>query len=170
MTYRIYYARRFFWLEQGIFIPCVNVSSSTLLTRGKAGNPVPKHFWAVLQTDPLKLAYTREEMQELAQQYALKALEEGTHYKSKNRPFEPDEFARWILAGTRSAYTVEQYVSFGNRPLLRDFAAGAPGEDTAVRTTAQLIEEMQRRSGHELLVGFKEDRANVPHNRYRTAN
>lgn len=104
------------------------------------------------------MLFTAEEIQKIADFYEEVSMSNrGGTKKSRNRAFEENEFRRWILSGMKSAYTVEEYAEFGNRVIVIDYS-----EDRwmkyAVPTTEALLDKIQELGGHQITVGFWNNR------------
>lgn len=126
MSYEIYYDRAFIRVGD-LFVPLVNQGSSNCWEyRFFTKREVPEKNWQVLNwRNRSKLLYTEAEVREIAIDYDEISRDSGTCFKSRNRQFEPGEFGRWILCGLKSAFTIEEYVSFGNNIKINDYSADA---------------------------------------------
>lgn len=124
MSYEIYYDRAFIRVDDR-FVPLVNQGSNNCWEyKFFSKREVPEKNWQVLNwRNRSQLLYTEAEVHEIAKDYDEISRDSGTCFKSRNRQFEPGEFERWILCGLKSAFTIEEYVSFGNSIKINDYSA-----------------------------------------------
>lgn len=121
MSYQIYYDRAFIRVGDK-FIPLVN-SGSNNCWDFKGGREVPEKDWGVLNWKRRdRLCFTETEIREIARDYEQNNQESGMDFKSRNRCFDSGEFERWIVNGLNNAYTIEEYVSFGNGFYIFDYS------------------------------------------------
>ena len=113
MSYQIYYDRAFIRVGDK-FIPIIN-SGSNNCWQYYNGRDVPEKNWNVLNWKrEYQFLFSESEIKEIARDYDLYNQESGMIFKSRNQCFAPGEFERWIINGMKNAYTVDEYVSFGN--------------------------------------------------------
>lgn len=118
MSSEIFYAKAFLRVGDR-FIPVVNHGSSNCYDFDSRGREIPERHWSVLSY-PFRgrLAFTAAEIKQIAAAFEEANTENrGGTCKSRNRAFEVGEFGRWILAGLKSAHTVEEYRAYGAIPL-----------------------------------------------------
>lgn len=158
MSSEIFYDKAFIRVEEK-YIPVVNHGSSNCFEFDSRGREIPEKTWSVLNYPyPEQMLFTAEEIQKIADFYEKVSMSNrGGTKKSRNRAFEENEFRRWILSGMKSAYTVEEYAEFGNRVIVIDYS-----EDRwmkyAVPTTEALLDKIQELEGHQITVGFWNNR------------
>lgn len=158
MSSEIFYDKAFIRVEEK-YIPVVNHGSSNCFEFDSRGREIPEKNWSVLNYPyPEQMLFTAEEIQKIADFYEEVSMSNrGGTKKSRNRAFEENEFRRWILSGMKSAYTVEEYAEFGNRVIVIDYS-----EDRwmkyAVPTTEALLDKIQELEGHQITVGFWNNR------------
>ena len=104
------------------------------------------------------MLFTAEEMQEIASIYEEANMNNrGGTRKSRNRTFEEGEFGRWILAGMKSAHTVEDYRKHGNAVIVVDYDHEY-WQRHYVATTEELLDKIDELSGHSITVSFRNNR------------
>lgn len=140
MSYQIYYDRAYISIGDK-YIPLVN-SGSNNCWEFYGRREVPEKNWNVLNWKHSgQFIFTEAEIKEIALEYDLYNQDSGMMFKSRYRHFAPGEFERWAVNGMKRAYTVEEYVSFGNEFFVLDYSA----KDTkdwkshTFRTTEELI-------------------------------
>ena len=122
MSYQIYYDRAFIRIGSK-FIPLVNSGSNNCFEHGPTGRYRCEKYWSVLNWKHRgRFIFTETEIREIARDYDLYNQESGTMHKSRNRVFESGEMERWIIGGMKNAYTIEEYVSFGNSFSVLDYS------------------------------------------------
>lgn len=85
-------------------------------------------------------------MQHIAEVYEAASMgNHGGTRKSRNRSFEEGEFGRWILAGMKSAHTVEEYKKYGNTVVVIDYS-DSYWRKHSVFTTEELMEKLKERA------------------------
>jgi len=121
MSYQIYYDRAFIRIGDK-YIPLAN-SGSNNTWEWYNGRDVPEKTWNVLnwKHEP-RFLFSESEIKEIASGYDQYNQKERIIYKSRNRCFEPGEFERWIINGIKNAYTIEEYISFGNCFYVYDYS------------------------------------------------
>lgn len=157
MSSEIFYDKAFI-LADGRYIPVVNHGASNCFDFDSRGREIPERYWSVLSY-PFhgRLIFTAEEMKQIAAAHETASTENrGGTRKSRNRAFEVGEFGRWILAGLKSAHTVEEYRAFGNSVILIDYDRN--WSRASIASTADLLEILDRRSGENISVGFADNR------------
>lgn len=107
MSYQIYYDKRFLKID-GKICPLVQSGSNNCFQMGTC-RYMPEKSWNVLNY-PRKnqLLFTEKELTELFNEPEYKE----THHKSRNSCF--DDFSKWLIAGIKSAMTIEEHSSLGN--------------------------------------------------------
>lgn len=158
MSSEIFYDKAFIRVGEK-YIPVVNHGSSNCFDFDFDGREVPEKHWSVLNYPHRnKMLFTADEMQEIADTYEAASMDNyGGTRKSRNRPFEEGEFRRWILAGMKSAYTVEDYGKFGNKVVIIDYDDDR-WQKHPVATTDALLEKIQELTGRSIGVTFMDDR------------
>lgn len=81
----------------------------------------------------------------------------GGTRKSRYRSFEEGEFGRWILAGIKSAHTVEEYAEYGNTVTVVDYTESNWCR-YCVATTEALLLKLEELKGRIISVSFWDDR------------
>jgi len=147
MSYEIYYDRAYIRVGDK-FIPLVNQGSNNCWEYNYfTKRDIPEKNWQVLNWEHSgQLLFTAEEVREQAALYEESHQRSGTCYKTRNTSFAPGEFRRWIVNGMKSAYTIEEYVSFGNALSIHDFSVWENRKDYPFRTTEDflaLLEQLQ---------------------------
>ena len=82
-------------------------------------------------------------------------------YKSRHVTFSDGEFERWILNGMKNAYTVEEYVGFGNQIYILDYSANNLDDwkEYPFSTTEELLTLLEElKESKELCVKFANNR------------
>jgi hypothetical protein len=122
MSYQIYYDRAFIRVGDK-FIPLAN-SGSNNCWEYSGNRDIPEKNWSVLNwKHEYQFVFSESEIKKLARIYDQHNQESGIDHKSRNQCFESGEFERWIINGMKNAYTVEEYVSFGNDFYVSDYSA-----------------------------------------------
>lgn len=158
MSSEIFYDKAFIRVGEK-YIPVVNHGSSNCFDLDRRGREIPEKHWSVLNHPyPGQLLFTAEEIRKIADVYEDASMSNrGGTRKSRNRSFEEGEFRRWILAGMKSAHTVEDYGKYGNTVMVVDYS-----EDRwrrySVPTTAALLDKIQELAGRRITVAFWDDR------------
>lgn len=113
MSSEIFYDKAFIRVEEK-YIPVVNHGSSNCFEFDSRGREIPEKTWSVLNHPYTeRMLFTADEIREIADFYEeISMSNRGGTKKSRNRSFEENEFRRWILAGMKSAHTVEEYMEF----------------------------------------------------------
>jgi len=121
MSYSIYYDRAFIRVGDKV-IPLANSGSNNCFEFYN-GREVPEKNWNVMNWQrEEQFLFTEPELRELAHIYDEYSQSSGMIHKSRNNCFEPGELERWIMNGMNRAYTVEEYVSFGNSFFVIDYS------------------------------------------------
>lgn len=157
MSSEIFYDKAFI-LADGRYIPVVNHGSSNCFDFDSRGREIPERHWSVLSY-PFSghLIFTAEEIKQIAAAHeAANTENRGGTRKSRNRAFEVGEFGRWILAGLKSAHTVEEYRAFGNSVILIDYDHN--WSKASIASTSELLEILKRRKGEGISIGFADNR------------
>lgn len=157
MSSEIFYDKAFI-LADGRYIPVVNHGASNCFDFDSRGREIPERYWSVLSY-PFhgRLIFTAEEMKQIAAAHETASTENrGGTRKSRNRAFEVGEFGHWILAGLKSAHTVEEYRAFGNSVILIDYDRN--WSKASIASTAELLDILEQRSGENISVGFADNR------------
>ena len=146
MSSEIFYTRGFIRVNEFI-IPLANHGSSNCFEFSHTGREIPERNWTVLNyPNRGKILHTRAEMESVAKVYeeANTSNRGGTRI-SRNRAFDVGEFGRWILKGVTMAKSVEEYVSWGNRIFVIDYADDR--RKYPVRTTQELLDTLNQLAG-----------------------
>lgn len=141
------------------FIPVVNHGSSNCYDFDSRGREIPERHWSVLSY-PFRgrLAFTAAEIKQIAAAFEEANTENrGGTCKSRNRAFEVGEFGRWILAGLKSAHTVEEYRAYGQIPLSSSTMNGI-GQRLPLLRPAELSALLDQRESDHIGIGFADDR------------
>jgi hypothetical protein len=160
MSYEIYYDRAFIKVGEN-FVPLVNEGSNNTFDINYAGREIPEKNWQVLNwRNRNKLLYTTAEVREIAHDYEQISQSQGDCFKSRNRAFGPKEFERWILCGLKSAHTIEEYVSYGNRLQILDYSGDTNDwKRIPFSTTREFLDLLEQLKDCKLLnVKFTYDR------------
>jgi len=122
MSYQIYYDRAYVRVGDN-FIPLVNSGSNNCFEIGPSGRDRCEKDWNVQNWKREgQFIFTETEIRDIARDYDQHNQECGVMYKSRNRCFAPGEMERWIINGMKNAYTIEEYVSFGNNFYVLDYS------------------------------------------------
>lgn len=158
MSSEIFYDKAFILVDDR-YIPVVNHGSSNCSEFSITGHEVPEKHWSVLNYPyPDRMLFNKEEIQKIAAVYETVSVDNrGGTRKSRYRSFEEGEFGRWILAGMKSAHTVEEYVKCGNSVIVIDY------DDTGYRkysvtTTSDLLKKIEELEGRRITVAFWDNR------------
>lgn len=140
MSAEIYYKKAYIKVGDK-FIPMVNHGSTNCWEISWKGRHVPEKNWSVLGYGANgSFLFSKTEIEDLAKEYEGYSEDNSGILKSRNRGFERGEFENWILAGMRSALTVEDYVGAGNMLMGYDCAT----DDTwYIKTTDQLLQTLE---------------------------
>jgi len=161
MSYEIYYDRAFIKVGER-FVPLVNQGSNNCWELNWNGRYIAEKNWQVLNwRQRSQLLFTVDEIRQIAKDYEQVSQESGTCFKTRNRPFGQGEFERWILCGLKSAYTIEEYVSFGNRFEINDYSAKKIDDWVLYpfSTTAEFLELLDQLKNSRLLnIHIKDNR------------
>lgn len=156
MSSQIFYKKAFIKVDDK-FIPLVNQGASNCSSFNFEGREVADMYWSVLRY-PFndRLIFTEDEIREIARRHEeCNTSNRGGTRKSHNTAFEVGEFERWILAGMKSAYTVEEYTHFGNTVQIVDSVAR---KRTTVKTTQELLDAIRVAKGGTIDVTFGNSR------------
>lgn len=158
MSSEIFYDKAFIRVGEQ-FIPVVNHGASNCFDFDSRGHEIPKKHWTVLNyTFRNRQIFNVEEMQRIAAVYEeASSSNRGGTRKSRYRPFEEGEFGRWILAGMKSAHTVEEYTQYGNTVVVIDYSEPL-WKRHCVSTTEELLKKLTELEGREISVSFWNDR------------
>lgn len=158
MSSEIFYDKAFIRVDDR-FIPVVNHGSSNCFDFDCRGREIPEKRWSVLNdTHRDRQIFTAEEMREIAAVYEEASVSNrGGTRKSRYRSFEEGEFGRWILAGMKSAHTVEEYTGYGNTVVVIDYSEPC-WRKHSVSTTEELLEKLKELDGCSISVSFWNDR------------
>lgn len=157
MSSEIFYAKAFLRVGDR-FIPVVNHGSSNCYDFDSRGREIPERHWSVLSY-PFRgrLAFTAAEIKQIAAAFEEANTENrGGTCKSRNRAFEVGEFGRWILAGLKSAHTVEEYRAYGNSVVVIDYERN--WSKASIASTAELSALLDQRESDHIGIGFADDR------------
>lgn len=156
MSSEIFYKKAFIKVDDK-FIPLTNHGSSNCFDINYQGREVADKHWNVLcypYSD--RFIFTKDEIREIAKRHEeVNTSNRGGTKKSRYIAFEVGEFERWILAGMKSAYTVEDYTHFGNTVQIMDYETR---RRTTVKTTAELLEALRLAKGRSIDIVFADSR------------
>lgn len=156
MSSEIFYKKAFIKVNDK-FIPLTNHGSSNCFDINYQGREVADKHWNVLcypYSD--RFIFTDDEIREIAKRHEeANTSNRGGTKKSRYTAFEVGEFERWILAGMKSAYTVEDYTHFGNTLQIIDYETR---RRTTVKTTAELLEALRLAKGRSIDIVFADSR------------
>lgn len=159
MSSAIFYDKAFIKVPGG-YIPIVNCGFSNCFEFDWNGHEVPEKNWIVLNYPAYgKMVFTAEEMQKVAETYEeINTDNLGGNKKSRNRAFEKGEFGRWILAGMKTAHTVEKYWEYGNSVILID-RSEEKWKRIFLHSTDELMEKLKEYDGRkDFTIGFDDNR------------
>lgn len=158
MSSEIFYDKAFIRVGEK-YIPVVNHGSSNCFDFDCRGREIPEKHWSVLNYPyPGQMLFTTEEIQTIADVYEDASMgNRGGTRKSRNRSFEEGEFRCWILAGMKSAHTVEDYEKYGNIVIVIDYSEEC-WQRYSVSTTEALLNKIQELVGHHITVAFWDER------------
>lgn len=149
MSYQIYYDRAYIRVGDK-FIPLVNSGSNNCFEYGIHGRYKCEKNWNVQNWQRSgQFIFTETEIREIARDYDQYNQECGMMFKSRNRCFGKGEMERWLINGMKRAYTVEEYVSFGNGFYLLDYSASESGQwkRYPLKTTGELLRLLDEHGG-----------------------
>lgn len=158
MSSEIFYDKAFILVGEK-YIPIANHGSSNCFEIGYRGREIPEKYWSVLNYPYQdKMLFTADEMKEIAETYEAASVNNyGGTRKSRYRSFEKGEFRRWILAGMKSAHTVEDYGKCGNTVVVVDYDDECR-QRHSVATTEELLDKIQELAGHRITVAYLDNR------------
>lgn len=141
------------------YIPVVNHGSSNCFDFDRRGREIPEKHWSVFGYPYRdRLLFSEEEIRQIAEAYESASVNNyGGTRKSRNRAFEAGEVRRWLLAGMKSAHTVEEYRRYGNTAAVIDYDEPV-WRKHFVSTTEELLEKIQELAGRNIGVTFMDDR------------
>jgi hypothetical protein len=123
MGYSIFYGRAFIRAGDQ-FIPLV-CSGASNCTEWNGRRWVSERDWSVLNYGRRdRVLFSESEIHAIAKDYERINNENGMSFKTRNRPFAPGEFERWIIGGLKNAHTIEEYRSLGNDIQVVDYPNG----------------------------------------------
>lgn len=123
MSYSIYYNRAFIQVGEN-YIPLV-CSGANNVSDFVKGRNVREKNWSVLNWKRRdRVLFSKSEICEIAKDYEDNHQQSGMSFKSYRKPFATGEFERWIINGMKSACTVEEYISAGNKLFVVDYPNG----------------------------------------------
>jgi hypothetical protein len=161
MSYEIYYDRAYIRVGDR-YIPMVSQGSSNCFTFNAFGREVPEKNWQMLNWQHREqLLFTAEELRAQADIYEENHQLNGMSFKTRNQPFAPGAFGRWIANGMKNAYTIEEYVRFGNMLYVHDYSdpTTSKWEKHYFRTTEEFLALLEQlKSCMELNVSFANSR------------
>ena len=160
MSYEIYYDRAYVRVGD-MFIPLVNQGSNNCWEYNYfSKRDIPEKSWQVLNWQHRgQLLFSAEEVRAQAAIYEASSRENGMCYKTRNTSFADGEFGRWIVNGMKTAYTIEEYVSFGNSLSIHDYSVWENRKDYPFRTTEEFLELLELlRGSTDLNVHFGNNR------------
>jgi len=162
MSSEIYYDRAFIRVGHD-YIPMVNHGSSNCFELSFNGREIPEKHWSVLNyRSRARPVFTPDEIKAIAADYERISTESGGGIRrTRNTAFMPGEFERWILCGMKSAYTIEEYVSFGNILQMNGYETDENGRWKLYRftTTEEFLRlQSEHKDSKELNVLFSDNR------------
>ena len=157
MSSEIYYNRGYIRVGTR-YIPVVNHGSTNCYQFDRLGREIPERHWSVLRHPSQKgMLFTEGEMKQIAERYEkISAESQGGIRKSRNKAFEKSEFGRWILNGTKSACTLEEYRQYGNSVVIIDYDDNY--RRYPVRSTTELLDKIKELAEKSIDVSFGDDR------------
>jgi len=160
MSYSIYYERAFIRAGDK-FVPLANSGSNNCWEYYR-GRDVPEKTWNVMNWQREgQFLFSEMEIKEIARMYDTYNQESGMIFKSRNRCFASGELERWIINGMKSAYTVEEYVSFGNSLYVLDYSASETNKWTRhpFETTEEMLNLLEKmKSSKSLEIKLRNNR------------
>ena len=159
MSSEIFYDKAFIKVPDG-YITVANHGSSNCFDFSWSGREIPEKHWSVLNYPNYgKMIFTADEMKEVAEVYEEANMNNrGGTKKSRYRSFDEGEFGRWILAGTKTAHTVEEYRKYGNTVVLIDYS-GDVWRKISLHSTDELMDKLKEYNGRkDFSIGFENDR------------
>ncbi len=159
MSSEIFYDKAFIKVPNG-YIPIANHGSSNCFDISLSGREIPEKHWSVLNYPNYgKMIFTADEMKDVAATYeAANMSNRGGIRKSRYHSFDEGEFGRWILAGIKTAHTVEEYRQYGNTVVLVDRSDDI-WRKIPIHSTDELLEKLQEYHGRrDYDIGFENDR------------
>ncbi|MDR1704942.1 MAG: hypothetical protein LBS19_09730 [Clostridiales bacterium] len=90
-----------------------------------------------------RFIFSEQEILEIAYDYDQYNQECGMMFKSRNKCFAPGEMERWLVNGIHSAYTVEEYVSFGNGFFILDYSDYENTKKYTFKTTTEMLQILE---------------------------
>lgn len=158
MSSEILYGKAFIRVGEQ-YIPVVNHGSSNCVNFDRRGREIPEKHWSVFRYPYRdRLLFSEEEMRQIAEAYESASVNNyGGTRKSRSRAFEAGEVRRCLLAGMKSAHTVEEYRRYGNTAAVIDYDE-LGWRKHFVSTTEELLEKIQELAGRSIGVTFMEDR------------
>lgn len=158
MSSEIFYDKAFIRVDDR-YIPVVNHGSSNCFDISSCGREIPEKHWSVLNhTRRDSQIFTADEMRHIAEVYEdISMSNRGGTRKSRYRSFEEGEFGRWILAGMKSAHTVEEYREYGNTVVVIEYS-DPYWQRHSVFTTEELMAKLRELEGRSISVSFWDDR------------
>lgn len=156
MSAEIYYKKAFIKADNK-FIPMVNHGSTNCWEINWRGRHVPEKNWSVLGYGANGcIMFSKTEMEDLAKVYEGYSADNSGILKSRYRCFEKGEFEKWILAGMRSALSVEEYVGAGNVLMGYD---DTTDNTWFIKTTGELLQLLEcNRSNTRFHLTFRNNR------------
>lgn len=162
MSYEIYYDRAYIRVGDK-YIPLVNEGSNNCWEYSFfSGREVPEKSWQVLNWQHRgQLLFTAEEIRGQAAIYEEVSQRQGMCYKTRNKSFAGGEFGRWIVNGMKTAYTIEEYISFGNALSIHDYSVWENRKDYPFRSTEEFLALLEQLQGSTALNVHFENRREV---------
>ena len=141
MSYSIYYDRAYIRVGED-FIPLVNSGSNNCFEISWNGREIAEKNWGVLNWHRRnRVLFSLAEICEIAREYDEYNKESGMIFKTRNTCFASKEFERWVINGVKSAYTVEEYMSFGNCVYFVD-CSQRDADERPIRTQVMTTDEL----------------------------
>lgn len=160
MGYSIYYDRAFIRAGDK-YIPLVSCGSSNV-TEWAGTHWAHDKNWEVLNWKRRdRVLFSASEILDIARDYELNHQENGMSFKSRNKPFAPGEFEKWIADGMKRAHSIEEHLASGNRLFVIDYPNGMTERwrlqpFTTVEELLDIIEQFN--DGREINVSFGNNR------------
>lgn len=145
MSSQVFYHKAFIKVYDK-FVPMINQGSTNCWELGPKGRHIPEKEWGVLKYFQGRLILTKHEVEILANSYEVTNKHAKCFMKSRNKLFAEGELEKWILAGMKTACTVEEYHEYGNRLCLYD---EEDCKTTYINSTVELINLLEKMQGRE---------------------
>ena len=151
MSSEIYYRKAFVKISDDQFLPIIQSGSSNCFECSYTGRQLAEKNW-YLANYPHKDKYifTKKEINDIAKTLEKISVESGGGVKkTRNTPFAEGEFEKWFNAGIKTARTLEEYISYGNRLSVNDTTDYRQYKRFFVTTTQELLEMIKKMESDE---------------------